>query len=213
MLANQTPTTAAPDRIVMLDNFDSFSYNLVDELRQLGYPLVVYRNDIDAQQLIATMRDYSGRQLLCLSPGPGHPAHSGNLLALIKAAQGHFPMLGICLGFQALIHAAGGEVDRCPDIVHGKKALIETRHHCIFEQLDNPLTVARYHSLCGYKLPDSIQVLAATGAIPMAAEFPEFQAIGFQFHPESILTSRGTQLLAQTVAYLFQQYRFEPHGS
>ncbi|WP_417684928.1 aminodeoxychorismate/anthranilate synthase component II [Pseudidiomarina gelatinasegens] len=195
-----------PDRIVLLDNFDSFSYNLVDELRQLGYPLVIYRNDIAAQTLIDSMRTYSGRQLLCLSPGPGHPAQSGNLLELIQLAQGEYPMLGICLGFQALIHAAGGDIDRCHETVHGKKALIETRPHPMFETLSNPLTVARYHSLCGYRLPDTIKVLASTGAIPMAAEFSAYQAIGFQFHPESILTSHGSQLLAQTVAYLFKQY-------
>lgn len=198
--------SAQQDRIVLLDNFDSFSYNLVDELRQLGYPLVIYRNNVDAQQLLEKMRDYRGRQLLCLSPGPGHPAESGNLLDLIQAARGEFPMLGICLGFQALIHACGGDIDRCHETVHGKKATIETNEHQIFNGLSNPFTVARYHSLCGYRLPDSIAVIAKTGAIPMAAEFPGYQAIGFQFHPESILTSHGSQLLQQTVAYLFQQY-------
>lgn len=198
--------TVLPDRIVLLDNFDSFSYNLVDELRQLGYPLVIYRNNLPAEQIMANITDYSGRQLLCLSPGPGHPAQSGNLLALIEQARNVLPMLGICLGFQALIHAAGGDIDRCHETVHGKKALIDTRPHEIFENLDNPLTVARYHSLCGYRLPDTIQVLATTAAIPMAAEFQNYQAVGFQFHPESILTSHGSQLLAQTVAYLFKQY-------
>lgn len=201
-----TVNNTTPARIVMIDNFDSFSYNLVDELRQLGYPLVIYRNNVDAQQLLANMADYAGPQLMCLSPGPGHPAHSGNLLALIEGAKGRFPMLGICLGFQALIHAAGGDVDRCHETVHGKKAQVITQPHAMFANLDNPLTVARYHSLCGYRLPDSIQVLAATGAIPMAAEFPSYQAIGFQFHPESILTSHGSRLLAQTVNYLMQQY-------
>lgn len=203
---NLIATANAPDRIVLIDNFDSFSYNLVDELRQLGYPLVVYRNNVSAEQLLAQMANYCGRQLLCLSPGPGHPARSGNLLALIEGAKGRFPMLGICLGFQALIHASGGDVDRCHETVHGKKALVTTQPHPLFEGLDNPLTVARYHSLCGYRLPDSIEVLAATGAIPMAAEFRAYQAIGFQFHPESILTSHGSQLLAQTVAYLMTQY-------
>lgn len=201
-----TTTHTAPARIVMIDNFDSFSYNLVDEMRQLGYPLVIYRNNVNAEQLLANMIDYAGPQLLCLSPGPGHPAQSGNLLALINGAKGRFPMLGICLGFQALIHAAGGDVDRCHETVHGKKAQVATQQHAIFDQLTNPLTVARYHSLCGYRLPDSIHVLAAAGAIPMAAEFPAYQAIGFQFHPESILTSHGSQLLQQTVAYLMQQY-------
>ena len=206
MNINTDAANSAPDRIVLLDNFDSFTYNLVDELRQLGYPLMIYRNNVPLEQFIAALADYPGRQLLCLSPGPGHPAQAGHLLEVIEACRGQYPMLGICLGFQALIHAAGGEIDRCGETVHGKKALIDCQSHPIFDGLESPLGVARYHSLCGFKLPQSIAVLATTGAIPMAAYFKDYYALGFQFHPESILTSHGTRLLAQSVAYLFAQY-------
>lgn len=194
---------SAVDRIVLLDNRDSFTYNLVDELRQLGYPLVVYRNHIAAQQLLATLASYPGRQLLCLSPGPGHPAESGNLLAVIEGARGHYPMLGICLGFQALVHASGGRVDRCGETVHGKKALLSHSNQGLFSDFPQPLAVARYHSLAGFDLPPSIQVLAQCGNIPMAAWFDDYQALGFQFHPESILTSHGSELLKRSVAMLF----------
>lgn len=194
---------SAVDRIVLLDNRDSFTYNLVDELRQLGYPLVVYRNHIAAEQLLATLASYPGRQLLCLSPGPGHPAESGNLLAVIEGARRRYPMLGICLGFQALVHASGGRVDRCGETVHGKKALISHSNQGLFGDFPQPLAVARYHSLAGFDLPASIDVLAHCGTIPMAAWFNDYQALGFQFHPESILTSHGTELLKRSVAMLF----------
>ncbi|KFZ31657.1 anthranilate synthase subunit II [Pseudidiomarina salinarum] len=197
-----------PDRIVLLDNFDSFTYNLVDELRQLGYPLTVYRNHIAAEKILQLMDNYQGRQLLCLSPGPGHPATSGNLLQIIEGARGRYPMLGICLGFQALIQASGGRVDRCGETVHGKKAAINQNGHAIFAGLPDPLTVARYHSLSGFDLPASVEVLASYGDIPMAARFTDYQALGFQFHPESILTSHGSQLLAQSVRYLFSQEQY-----
>lgn len=204
---------SAVDRIVLLDNRDSFTYNLVDELRQLGYPLVVYRNHIAAEQLLDTMASYSGRQLLCLSPGPGHPAESGNLMAVIEGARGRYPMLGICLGFQALVHASGGRVDRCGETVHGKKALIEHCNRNLFSGLPNPLAVARYHSLAGFDLPASIDVLAHCGSIPMAAWFHDYRALGFQFHPESILTSHGTELLQRSVARLFADQRLAEESS
>jgi len=198
----------AVDRIVLLDNLDSFTYNLVDELRQLGYPLVVYRNHIAAEQLLATLASYPGRQLLCLSPGPGHPAESGNLLAVIEGARGHYPMLGICLGFQALVHSSGGRVDRCGETVHGKRSLIEHNHSGLFGDLPQPLAVARYHSLAGFDLPPSIDVLAYCGTIPMAAWFSDYHALGFQFHPESILTGHGSELLKRSVAMLFADSAF-----
>lgn len=200
MTNNQSATA---ERIVLLDNRDSFTYNLVDELRQLGYPLVVYRNHIAAEQLLETLASFPGRQLLCLSPGPGHPAESGNLLAVIEGARGRYPMLGICLGFQALVHASGGRVDRCGETVHGKKALIEHCNSGLFRDFPQPLAVARYHSLAGFDLPVSVDVLAQCGSIPMAAWFSDYHALGFQFHPESILTSHGTEILKRSVAMLF----------
>src|SRR5690554_7650981 len=104
-----------PDRIVLIDNQDSFSYNLVDALRQLGYPLVVYRNQLPANTILAQLNSYSGRQLLCLSPGPAAPEQTGCLLDVIARASGRVPMLGICLGFQALVVHVGGVIKRAPE--------------------------------------------------------------------------------------------------
>ncbi|WP_198678775.1 aminodeoxychorismate/anthranilate synthase component II [Pseudidiomarina insulisalsae] len=194
-------------RIILIDNIDSFSYNLVDELRQLGYPLTVYRNTVSLATIRADLENYDGPQLICLSPGPGHPRQAGNLMDVIDYAKDRYPLLGICLGFQALLETYGATVKRCGETLHGKSSLIRCQQHTIFANLPDPLPVARYHSLAGYQLPDTVEVLgdveAAGEMIPMAAYFAGHQAIGFQFHPESILTGRGTQLLAQTVQFLF----------
>lgn len=193
-------------RIILIDNIDSFSYNLVDELRQLGYPLKVYRNTVALATIKNEMESYAGPQLLCLSPGPGHPRQAGNLMDVIDYARGRYPLLGICLGFQALLETYGAKVQRCGETLHGKSSAIRCQQHEIFTDLPNPLVVARYHSLAGYQLPAEIEVLADVDAagqtIPMAAYFQDHHAIGFQFHPESILTGRGTQLLAQSVNFL-----------
>lgn len=193
-------------RIILIDNIDSFSYNLVDELRQLGFPLKIYRNTVSLDTITNELESYQGPQLICLSPGPGHPRQAGNLMQVIDYAAGRYPMLGICLGFQALLEAYGAKVARCGETLHGKSSAIDCQAHAIFADLPNPLVVARYHSLAGYALPETISVLAHTAAagqpIPMAAYFAKHHAIGFQFHPESILTGRGTQLLTQTVNYL-----------
>ena len=203
-----------PTRIVLIDNVDSFSYNLVDELRQLGYPLVVYRNQLAAEEVIRQLDNYQGQQLVCLSPGPGHPANAGNLMEIIRFCSGRIPMLGICLGFQALVEYAGGRVDTCGEIVHGKTAVVDTIQHKVFTKAtdNNQCVVARYHSLSGYDLPDTVKVIGQIngpeGSIPMAAEFLDSHghsdAIGFQFHPESLLTPKGKQLLSNSIHYLLE---------
>ncbi|RXS42040.1 anthranilate synthase component II [Idiomarina sp. 29L] len=203
-----------PIRIVLIDNVDSFSYNLVDELRQLGYPLVVYRNQLAAANVIKQLESYQGQQLVCLSPGPGHPANAGNLMDIVRFCSGRIPMLGICLGFQALVELYGGRVDTCGEIVHGKTAVIDTIEHAVFTNAtdNNQCVVARYHSLSGYDLPESVKIIAQIngpeGTIPMAAEFIDGQdhsdAVGFQFHPESLLTPKGKQLLSNSIHYLLE---------
>lgn len=203
-----TQTTA---RIVLIDNIDSFSYNLVDELAQLGYELVVYRNTVTAETVINELNRYPGQQIICLSPGPGHPAKAGNLMQIIAHCHGRYPMLGICLGFQALIEYYGGRVARCGEVVHGKTAQMTTIEHPIFAAVSDTISdnkqcvIARYHSLSGYDLPATIEVIGKVNDIPMAAEFNNGQALGFQFHPESLLTPRGKQLLANSMQFLLAQ--------
>ncbi len=188
--------------ITLLDNFDSFTWNLVDQFRSLGHPVTVYRNDIDAHQLAANLLCQPEPSILVLSPGPGAPQDAGCLMALLKLCAGKLPILGICLGHQALIEHYGGLVGQAPTLLHGRASAMRHQGGPLFEGLPNPLSVARYHSLVGLQLPPVLQVLAEVDGLPMAIEHRADCAIGYQFHPESILTEHGAQLLRQTLHYL-----------
>ena len=195
-------STANPMKIYFLDNFDSFSYNLVDELTMLGCELVVYRNNISAEVIFNKMRQELGQVLLVLSPGPGAPSDAGCLMELIELAKGHFPMLGICLGQQALTQSYGGVIGHAGETVHGKSSIINLNPHPVFEGMGNTMPVARYHSLMATKVPENIEVIAQFDDIPMAIYHHDDKALGYQFHPESILTPNGAMLLQKSVAYL-----------
>ncbi|QYK11446.1 aminodeoxychorismate/anthranilate synthase component II [Shewanella rhizosphaerae] len=191
-------------KLYLLDNFDSFTYNLVDQFRSLGFEVVIYRNDLDAQFIADKLLQEQGKAALVLSPGPGAPHEAGCLMALIGLLAGKVPMLGICLGHQAMIEHFGGKVERAKQVVHGKAS--PTIHSCqgIFAGLPSPLPVARYHSLVATQVPDCLEVIATTEEMPMAISHKSVKAVGFQFHPESILTTLGSQLLTQTLTYLTQ---------
>lgn len=191
-----------PIKIYFLDNFDSFTYNLVDELTMLGCELVVYRNNISATTIFNKMSQEQGPVLLVLSPGPGTPSDAGCMMELIELAKGHFPMLGICLGQQALTQSYGGEIGHAGETIHGKSSIIDLSAHTVFKGMGNEMPVARYHSLMATKVPDNIEVIAHYQDIPMAIYHEGDNALGFQFHPESILTPNGAMLLQQSVAYL-----------
>jgi len=191
-----------PIKIYFLDNFDSFSYNLVDELTMLGGELVVYRNNISADTIFNKMRQEQGQVLLVLSPGPGTPSDAGCLMDLIALCKGHFPMLGICLGQQALTQSYGGVIGHAGETVHGKSSIIDLSTHPVFNYMGDTMPVARYHSLMATQVPDSIEVIAQYQDIPMAIYHHDDGALGYQFHPESILTPNGAMLLQQSVAYL-----------
>ncbi|MBQ4799037.1 aminodeoxychorismate/anthranilate synthase component II [Pseudoalteromonas sp. MMG006] len=195
-------SNANPLKIYFLDNFDSFSYNLVDELTMLGCKLVVYRNNISADVIFNKMRQESGQVLLVLSPGPGTPSDAGCLMGLIELAKGQFPMLGICLGQQALTQSYGGVIGHAGKTVHGKSSIIDLNAHPVFDGMGSTMPVARYHSLMATEVPKNIEVIAQFEDIPMAIYHHEDSALGYQFHPESILTPNGAMLLQQSVAYL-----------
>jgi len=198
-------------QLFMLDNLDSFTYNLVDEFQCLGFDPIVYRNTLSAEFIFKQMTHAKaqGKQvLLVLSPGPGEPSKAGCLMALIAKCAGHFPMLGICLGHQALIEYYGGKIIRADEIIHGKASLIEHCQSGAFANIDNPLPVARYHSLVGSNIPEQLTVTAhftnSHGKkMVMAIEQTQQAIIGMQFHPESILTTYGSNLLAQSIQRLF----------
>jgi len=189
-------------KLYLLDNFDSFTYNLVDQFRSLGFEVVIYRNDVDADFIAGKILSEAGNAALVLSPGPGAPHEAGCLMELIAKVAGKVPMLGICLGHQAMIEHFGGKVERAPQVVHGKASPTYHRQEGIFQDLPSPLPVARYHSLVATHVPDCLDIIATTENMPMAISHRQYRAVGFQFHPESILTTLGSQLLIQTLNYL-----------
>jgi len=188
--------------VYLLDNLDSFSYNLVDEVAQLGFELKLYRNTVPAEFIFAKMQAETQPVVLLLSPGPGSPSQAGSMPELIRLAAGRFPMLGICLGHQALVEHYGGVVGRAGETVHGKTSIIELADHPVFGELPKAFPVARYHSLMATEVPEKLQVIASFGHIPMAVIQAEDKALGYQFHPESILTTLGKPLLKQSLDYL-----------
>ena len=153
-------TTTSAYKIYFLDNFDSFSYNLVDELSMLGCQLVVYRNNISAQSIFDKMCQETVPVLLVLSPGPGAPSDAGCLMELIELCKGRFPMLGICLGQQALTQSYGGVIGHAGETVHGKSSIITLTEHPVFAGMGDKMPVARYHSLMATKVPDDVEVIA-----------------------------------------------------
>ena len=178
------------NKIFLLDNFDSFTYNLKYQLQEFGV-VKTYRNNLDLESLINKAKDCD---LIVLSPGPGSPKQAGNLLPFIKALAGQVPMFGICLGHQALVEAFSGVVGPAPTILHGKTSDMLHNGESLFKNLPNPLTIARYHSLVASDVPSNFEVTASVGGQVMAIEDPTQKLFGVQFHPESILTTYGQSL-------------------
>ena len=204
-------------KIVVLDNLDSFTYNLVDEFQCLGFDPVVYRNTLSADFILAKITELTENSneqiLIVLSPGPGDPSHAGCLMALIEKTVGRYPILGICLGHQALIQHYGGVIGRAPEIVHGKSSSINHNQSGAFAGINNPLPVARYHSLVATSMPEQLEIIAyfdnasfsnsgTNNKLVMAIEHQQDAVLGFQFHPESILTTYGSTLLSQSIDHL-----------
>ena len=200
--AADVANTLAGTTIYLLDNIDSFTYNLVDEFAQLGFSLKLYRNTVPADYIFAKMQQETGPVLLVLSPGPGAPADAGAMPTLLKLCAGIYPVLGICLGHQAIVEHYGGVVGRAGETVHGKTSAISLDEHPVFTGLPRPFPVARYHSLMATTLPASLTEIARERHIPMAVINEQQRMLGFQFHPESILTTLGKPLLKQSIAYL-----------
>lgn len=184
--------------ILFLDNIDSFTYNLVDQLRYSGHQVTIYRNTLPAQVIIDKLSQLDN-PILFLSPGPGTPSQAGCMPELLKRLKGQLPIIGICLGHQAIVESYGGTIVPAGDILHGKASLIKHDGKLMFKDLPNPLPVARYHSLKGENIPESLTINAMFDNIVMAVRNDRDRVYGFQFHPESILTINGAQLLNQTI--------------
>ena len=183
--------------VILVDNRDSFSFNLVDSLQRLGCAVSAYRNNVPARRL--SEQAAAERALLVLSPGPGRPADAGCCLELVERAVGKVPVLGVCLGLQAIGEQAGVEVERADQPVHGEASVLAHDGAGPLVGLPQPLRVGRYHSLGLRSLPPRFAVHAELDGMVMAASDTEAGQIGLQFHPESILTPHGDQILVNVL--------------
>jgi anthranilate synthase/aminodeoxychorismate synthase-like glutamine amidotransferase len=178
--------------ILLVDNYDSFTYNLADLFGQLGCEVDVRRNDaIDADGVEALRPSH-----VVVSPGPGRPEHAGATPEIVGRVAGRIPLLGVCLGHQAIVQAFGGEVGFARELVHGKATIVSHDRRGLFAGLPDPFPAGRYHSLAATAVPDCFEVSAraADGEV-MAVRHRELPVDGVQFHPESVLTPDGPALV------------------
>ncbi len=180
-------------QVLLIDNLDSFSFNLVESFERLGAQVKVLRNRVAAGDALALAREM--RALIVISPGPGDPEDAGCALELIGLAKGTVPLLGVCLGHQAIVHQAGGEVSRANAPVHGKASFLDHDGAGPFAGLDGPVPIGRYHSLCTRKVPNRFRVHAEIDGMAMAISDYDALQVGLQFHPESLLTRGGDHML------------------
>jgi para-aminobenzoate synthetase component II len=186
---NATPS------ILVVDNYDSFVYNLVQYMAELGAEVMVLRNDeVSADEVAAMAPDG-----VLVSPGPGHPRDAGNCVGIIRrCGELRIPMFGVCLGHQALGEAYGATIDRAPELLHGRSSLVDHEGQGVFVGVSNPLVVGRYHSLVvkDEGLPGEFAVTARSHGLIMGMRHRTLPLEGVQFHPESVLTQDGYRMLA-----------------
>ena len=183
-------------RILVIDNYDSFVYNLVQYLAQIGAEVEVWRNDDPRFRDPGFVHGFDG---ILLSPGPGTPEEAGVCIDVVRHQGGRVPIFGVCLGLQSIGVAYGGVVDRAPELLHGKTSPIEHHGHGVLAGLPSPFTATRYHSLAVDRdsVPAELEVTGTTpSGIVMALRHRELPIEGVQFHPESVLTQGGHRLLA-----------------
>jgi anthranilate synthase component 2 len=180
-------------KLLVLDNYDSFTYNLVQMFRKYPLDIVVTRCDrIELDEIESRKPDY-----ILISPGPGNPSHAGISIPLIRRWHRHIPILGVCLGMQCMNEAFGGQTVRAPLPVHGKTSKIEHSGDGIFKGLPSPFSAARYHSLMTIPADDSPLEITAKSedGVIMGLSHPQYPLHGVQFHPESFMTGYGDQLI------------------
>lgn len=189
--------------ILFLDNIDSFTYNLVDQLRIKQHKVIIYRNYVPIKTIVTNVAKMKN-PILILSPGPGKPEEAGCMLELLKILKEKIPIIGICLGHQAIIQSYGGKIKYANKILHGKSSLIHHDSKYMFANMPIPFSAARYHSLVCSKVPNIFTVNAYFENMIMGIRSNIKRICGIQFHPESILTTQGTEFLNETIKWAIQ---------
>lgn len=185
-------------KVLFIDNFDSFTYNLVDEFGKRDCPTMVYRADTPLEELKKIAQDFAP-ELLMISPGPGTPDSAGVSLSAIEYFKDKLPIFGVCLGMQAIVQHFGGRIDHAPTVMHGKSSKIT---HCgkgVFEGLENPLHAGRYHSLCAVEVPECLEETASFEDVVMGVQHKTLPIHAVQFHPESVLTPTGGRIIENII--------------
>jgi len=191
--------------ILLLDNKDSFTYNLVEQIRNQNNNVIIYRNTVNINIILDCLKTLK-KPILMLSLGPSRPQHAGCMLELIKKIKGSIPIIGICLGHQAIVEAYGGIIGYSGEIFHGKASLINHDGLEMFQDIPQPLPVARYHSLICHKIPQNFVINSYCKKMVMSVRNNLDRVCGFQFHPESILTTCGDQILKKIIDWTALKY-------
>jgi len=181
-------------KVLFIDNFDSFTYNLVDDFCKRNCQAKVYRADTRLEELKVQAGEFSP-DLLVISPGPGTPDTAGVSLSVVDYFKDRLPILGVCLGHQVIVQYFGGKIGHAPEPMHGKPSRVTHNGKGIFASVENPLQAGRYHSLCVLELPDCLEQTAEFEGIIMGARHKKLPIFGVQFHPESILTPTGGKII------------------
>ncbi|MCP4503134.1 MAG: anthranilate synthase component II [Deltaproteobacteria bacterium] len=189
-------------KVILIDNRDSFTFNLAESFTRLGCSVRTYRNSANASAILDEA--IAENALIALSPGPGGPEDAGCCQEVVHLAAGKVPVIGICLGHQVLVHVAGGEVKRAQLAVHGSASEMEHDGQGPFKDLQSPVRVARYHSLCSRDVPVGFTVHAELEGMAMAISDDGKLQVGLQFHPESILTPEGDAILQNVLTMTFK---------
>ncbi|HUT28510.1 MAG TPA: aminodeoxychorismate/anthranilate synthase component II [Sedimentisphaerales bacterium] len=186
-------------KVLFIDNFDSFTYNLVDDFCKRKCRARVYRADTALEELKAVAEEFSP-DLLVISPGPGTPDTAGVSLDAVGYFKDRLPVLGVCLGHQVIAQYFGGKIGHAPAPMHGKPSRVTHNQKGIFAGVENPLQAGRYHSLCVVKLPDCLRQTAEFEGVVMGFEHTDLPIYGVQFHPESILTPAGGKIIENVLS-------------
>jgi len=186
-------------KVLLIDNFDSFTYNLVEEFQKRECSVLVYRNNTGIEIIEKAVKKFRPN-LIAVSPGPSSPKYAGNSIDIIKIYHKKIPIFGVCLGHQCIIEAFGGKVDKATETMHGKCSRILHDKKTIFKNLESPFHAGRYHSLAGLEIPPVLEISARTESdIVMAVRHKKHFVEGVQFHPESILTPCGGKIIENII--------------